>query len=294
MAASISRSLISLSPRSLLTLACHFRFNPHPNRTHFLTHRLLSSSSSVGAGGGGPSSNPFTNSPASFDWSSDEDEAQDPDAKTLSKPQQVDKSKLPPPYDPFSKKPAIEDPADPSNLQEVFHKMRSEGLTNNAIKMFDALSKDGRTHEAMELFAVIKDKGTIPDVVAHTAVIEAYSNAGGHSKEALRTFERMLASGVQPNVYTYTVLVKGLAKDGKVKEAGRFMVEMMGKGMAPNAETYVSVFEACVREGKVEEGRGLLEEMKSKGFVPDEKAVRGLLAKRGPMMRSIVGLLFGK
>ncbi|KAF8038660.1 hypothetical protein BT93_B1256 [Corymbia citriodora subsp. variegata] len=90
----------------------------------------------------------------------------------------ADKAKLPPPYDPFSKKPAVEEPEDPKNLQEVFHRMRTEGLNDYAVKMFDALSKDGRTHEALELFGQIKDKGHMPDVVAHTAIIEAYCNAG--------------------------------------------------------------------------------------------------------------------
>lgn len=89
--------------------------------------------------------------------------------------------------------------------------MRTEGLTNHAIKMFDGLCKDGLTHEALELFSVMKDKGTMPDVVAHTAVIEAYVNAGGtHWKNGLRTYERMLACGVLPNAYTFSVLIKGM------------------------------------------------------------------------------------
>lgn len=91
-------------------------------------------------------------------------------------------AELPPAYDPFNKKPVIEEPEDPKNLQEIFHKMRTEGLTNHAVKMFDALSKDGRTHEALELFAQINDRGHMPDVVAHTAVIEAYANAGEPAK----------------------------------------------------------------------------------------------------------------
>ncbi|KAG0463215.1 hypothetical protein HPP92_021691 [Vanilla planifolia] len=131
------------------------------------------------------SSSTNTNNPTSFNWSDDDDEddGEHGGVSRKTKTEAANTSKpLPPPYDPFSKKPVIEEPKDPSNLQEIFHKMRTDGLTNNAIKMFDALSKDGLTHEALELFAVIKDKGTMPDVVAHTAVIEAYVNAGGHPR----------------------------------------------------------------------------------------------------------------
>ena len=83
--------------------------------------------------------------------------------------------------------------------------MRSQGLTNNPIKMLDTLSNGGRTYEVVELFAMIKDTGTMPNVMAHTTII----NAGGHWNEARKMLERMLALGVQPNVYTYSVLIRG-------------------------------------------------------------------------------------
>ncbi|XP_062004518.1 pentatricopeptide repeat-containing protein At4g38150-like [Rosa rugosa] len=216
----------------------------------------------------------------------DDDADQKPNDKSSSS------SSLPPPYDPFNKKPAIEDPKD---LQEVFHKMRTDGLQNNAVKMFDALSKDGLTHEALELFAQIKDKGHMPDVVAHTAVIEAYA-AAAKPKDALKVYMRMLACGVAPNAYTYSVLIKALASDASfVGDAKKYLMEMMGKGMRPNAGTYVAVFEAFAAEERVEEGRELLEEMKGKGFVADEKAVREVVkGRRGAVVRSVINLLFGK
>ncbi|MED6171816.1 hypothetical protein PIB30_044299 [Stylosanthes scabra] len=207
------------------------------------------------------------------------------------------KGKLPPPYDPFSKKLPIEEPEDPKDLQGIFHNMRSgDGLMNHAVKMFDALSKEGLTHVALELFAEIKDKGHVPDVVAHTAIVEAYANAG-RPKEALNAHMRMLASGIAPNAYSYAVLMKGLAGGKFLKDAKRFLLEMMDKGMRPNAETYTAVFEGLVREGKVDEARELLGQMKGKGFVPDENAVREVMRhkhQRGPIFRTVMSVLFGK
>lgn len=231
-----------------------------------------------------------------FSLSDSDSESEDEfDAKNTHK--ETDKSKnLPPPYDPFNKKPAIEEPKDPKDLQEIFHNMRSgDGLFNHAVKMFDALSKDGLTHEALELFGQIKDKGHMPDVVAHTAIIETYANAG-QPKEALKVYMRMLASGVSPNAYTYTVLIKGLASDSKfVRDAQKFVLEMMEKGMRPNAGTYTAVFEALAGDEKVEEATEFLEQIKAKGFVADEKAVREVLSsKRGPVFRTVLSILFGK
>ncbi|XP_020228101.1 pentatricopeptide repeat-containing protein At4g38150 [Cajanus cajan] len=223
-----------------------------------------------------------------FSLSSDSDDDQDSNTHMTKRP-------LPPPYDPFSKKPAIQEPKDPKDLQEIFHNMRNgDGLFNHAVKMFDALSKEGLTHEALELLGQIKDKGHMPDVVAHTAILEAYADAA-QPKEALKVYMRMLACGVSPNAYTYAVLVKGLASDGKyAKEASKYMLEMMDKGMRPNAETYTSLFERLVREERLHEAARLLEQMKEKGFVPDHKAVhQALSAKRGPVFRILINLLFG-
>ncbi|CAH8269924.1 unnamed protein product [Arabidopsis lyrata] len=230
------------------------------------------------------------NTKVNFSLSDDDSDEETPVTEDSGKPEF-----LPPPYDPFSKKLAIEGPEDPKNLQEIFHKMKTEGFMNEAVKMFDALSKDGRTHEALELFSQIKDKNQMPDVVAHTAIVEAYANAG-QAKEALKVFMRMLACGVSPNAYTYTVLIKGLAADVRtLKDAKKYLLEMMGNGMSPNTATYTAVFEAFVKDEKEESARELLQEMKGNGFVPDEKAVReALQSKRGQVFRTVFNLLFDK
>lgn len=226
---------------------------------------------------------------------SDSEGENEDDSKNAQKETNRNK-KLPPPYDPFNKKPAIEEPKDPKDLQEIFHNMRSgDGMLNHAVKMFDALSKDGLTHEALALFGQIKDKGQMPEVVAHTAIIEAYANAG-QPKEALKVYMRMLASGVSPNAYTYTVLIKGLTSDSKfLGDAKKYLLEMMEKGMKPNAATYTAVFEALARDYKAEEATEFLEQIKALGFVADEKAVRELLSsKRGPIFRTVFSILFGR
>ncbi|KAL6964540.1 hypothetical protein U1Q18_035592 [Sarracenia purpurea var. burkii] len=311
----IARSLIvshfssSISLCNRLFYASRLHFHPSPSPIPFTTitipsYRPFSIQSARPFCSGTETIGTTKRNPklVNFSLSDSDSESDDEDAKkTTATAKEIDKSKLPPPYDPFSKKPVIEEPEDPTNLQEVFHKIKTEGLFNNAVKMFDALSKDGLTHEALELFGQIKDKGHMPDVVAHTAVIEAYANAG-QAKEALKVYHRMLASGVKPNAYTYAVLIKGLANSGDGKllvEAKKYVMEMLEKGMRPNAGTYVAVFEAFGREGKAEEGREFLEAMKkaaaARGFVVEEKEVREVLRdRRGPVFRSVMGILFGK
>ncbi|GKA50326.1 pentatricopeptide repeat-containing protein [Tanacetum coccineum] len=119
----------------------------------------------------------------------------------------------------------------------------------------------------------------MPQVIAHTAVIQAYADAG-KPKDALKVFERMLACGVLPNAYTYSVLVNCLAGSGEwkmVKEGVKWFCEMMGKGIRPNAETCVALFEGVVKCSKMEEGRELVRKMKGFGFQVDEKGVREVI-----------------
>ncbi|KAG8363994.1 hypothetical protein BUALT_Bualt19G0080200 [Buddleja alternifolia] len=233
-----------------------------------------------------------------FSLPSDSDSDSGSDTSTQNTPtKQIDKSKLPPPYDPFNKKPVIEQPDDPKNLQEVFAKIREDGLMNSAVKMFDGLSQDGLTHEALELFSQIKDRGQMPDVVAHTAVMEAYVDAG-QAKEAQKVYLRMLSSGVLPNAYTYRVVIRGLAESGDVKmvkEAKKYVGEMVGRGMRPNAGTCVAVFEGLGEVGLESEGREMVEMLKERGVVPEEEKVREVLkGKRGHTYRNLMSVLYEK
>ncbi|CDP17755.1 unnamed protein product [Coffea canephora] len=285
---------VSKPPLQSQSLLCVSNRKAQLSLTHFCTSSSSASESPVN-----PTTAPRKRSTlVNFSLSDSESDSESESEDKRSRDRQIDKSKLPPPYDPFNKKPVIEEPEDPKNLQEVFHNMRGDGLMNSAVKMFDGLSKDGLTHEALELFSQMKDKGQMPDVVAHTAVIEAYVNAG-QAKEGLKVYMRMLASGVLPNAYTYNVLIKGLVASGDaklVKEAKTYVEEMAEKrGIKPSAAVCVGVYEGLMKVGLEEEGKEVLEMLKSKGLVPEEEKVRDALKnKRGPAFRTVMNVLYGK
>lgn len=160
--------------------------------------------------------------------------------------------------------------------------------------MFDGLSQDGLTHEALELFSRIKDSGEMPEVIAHTAVMEAYADAGC-AKEAHAAYQRMLASGVAPNAYTYRVLIRGLVEGDEAAEASKYVAEMVGQGMKPNAATCAAVFEGLVTAGLEEDGMEMLGMLKAGGAVPEEEKVRNVMKnKRGSLPRLLFHVLYGK
>ncbi|GLJ19177.1 hypothetical protein SUGI_0344430 [Cryptomeria japonica] len=204
-----------------------------------------------------------------------------------------DASQIKPFYDPFNKKPAIEEPEDPTNLPEIFHKMKEDNFVQQAAKMFDALSQDGYMAEAMSLFGVMKDNSKMPDVVSHTAIIEAYCKAG-RIKEGLKSYMRMQASGVRPNSYTYTVLIQGLCQAKMLEDAGKYTLEMLSNGWNPNAAVYVTVVDSYLRAKKENELQQLLVKLKDKGFVADDKEARKHMKKMGRFNRGVMDALFGQ
>lgn len=167
---------------------------------------------------------------------------------------------------------------------------------SSAAKMFDGLSRNGLTHEALELFAQIKDKGEMPDVIAHTAVMEAYADAG-QAKEAHKVYLRMLRSGVLPNAYTYGVILRSLAGSGDkkmVEAGGKYVGEMVGRGMRPNAGTVVAVVEGMVRAGMEAEGREMVARLKEKGVAVEEEEAREILkGRRGGVYGVVMDVLRG-
>ncbi|KAL6184588.1 hypothetical protein ACLB2K_045989 [Fragaria x ananassa] len=106
---------------------------------------------------------------------------------------------------------------------------RPDGLSSASLKMSRTLIKNVNIDEAMEICKRTVEMGMQPMVVIHTCVIEAYLKFG-KTKCALEAYWGMLAAGVAPNSYTYTVLVKGLTADPNFfGEAKKCLLEMMEK-----------------------------------------------------------------
>ncbi|KAI3810598.1 hypothetical protein L1987_20219 [Smallanthus sonchifolius] len=174
-----------------------------PNQSHF--SRLFSSPTT-----------PYRNTKVNFSPSDSEsdDDSQSTPTPAVKEP--------PPPYDLFNKTPVITQPDDPTNLQEVFHKIRTEGLNNSAVKMFDELSKQGLTHEALEL----------------NMKRSALAGSGDEKLlgEAKRLFVEMMWKGLGLNAGTCVAVLEGLVKVGKEEEGREVVVKIRALGLAPDEE----------------------------------------------------------
>nr|DAD36503.1 TPA_asm: hypothetical protein HUJ06_007144 [Nelumbo nucifera] len=78
----------------------------------------------------------------------------------------------------------------PQDANEIFRKMKETGFIPNAVAMLDGLCKDGLVQEVMKLFGLMREKGTFPEVVIYTAVVEGFCKAQ-KLDDAKRIFRKM-------------------------------------------------------------------------------------------------------
>lgn len=79
----------------------------------------------------------------------------------------------------------------------------------------------------------------------------------------------MFDQGCEPNVVTYSTLIAGLCKAGRIDDALNLFDQMLQRGCAPNEHTYAPILRACCSEGRIQEAKELIESMSSHNCQPD-------------------------
>lgn len=181
----------------------------------------------------------------------------------------------------------------PEDADEIFKKMKETGLIPNAVSMLHGLCQDGLVQEAMKLFSLMHEKGTIPEVIIYTAVIEGFCKA--HKlDDAKRIFRKMQGNGLSPNAITYGVLIQGLIHKKSLDDALVFSVEMLEAGHSPNLATFTGLVDCFCREKGLEEAQNMIKTLREKSFFFEDKAVREYLDKKGPFSQLVWEAILGK
>lgn len=181
----------------------------------------------------------------------------------------------------------------PEDADEIFKKMKETGLIPNAVSMLHGLCQDGLVQEAMKLFSLMHEKGTIPEVIIYTAVIEGFCKA--HKlDDAKRIFRKMQGNGISPNAITYGVLIQGLICKKSLDDALLFSVEMLEAGHSPNLATFTGLVDCFCREKGLEEAQNMIKTLREKSFFFEDKAIREYLDKKGPFSQLVWEAILGK
>ncbi|KAM7274832.1 hypothetical protein ACFE04_016698 [Oxalis oulophora] len=138
--------------------------------------------------------------------------------------------------------------------------------------LLSILLKRGRTNMAKSLFdEMLQTYGVTPDIYSFNILIRGFSK-NLMVEVAFRFFEEMGRFKCDPDIITYNTLVDGLCQAGKVKIA-RNLVNGMSKkkdaNLQPNVVTFTTLIRGYSMKREIDEALSVLEEMKSRGLKPN-------------------------
>ncbi|KAB1199240.1 hypothetical protein CJ030_MR0G025664 [Morella rubra] len=138
-----------------------------------------------------------------------------------------------------------------------------EVMLTEAKDVFDAMIQRGikpdgkRIDEARSIYREMSRKEIILDVATHTTLI------------AREPFVSLPTKGLQPDVQTYAVMVKGLCKEGLPKEACEQLEQMDKNNCLPNEFTYNAIIQGLLQHNERSKAIEYLQTMLDKGFSAD-------------------------
>ncbi|CAJ1936290.1 unnamed protein product [Sphenostylis stenocarpa] len=173
--------------------------------------------------------------------------------------------------------------------KHVLHEMIRNGCQPNTYTcntLLHSLWKEGRTLEAEEMLQKMNEKCYQPDTVTCNIVVHGLSRNGELDK-AMEIVSEMWTNGPTsldkgnsfatlinsisnvsnclPDGITYTTLINGLCKVGRLEEAKKKFIEMLAKSLHPDSVTYDTFIWSFCREGKISSAFRVLKDMERNG-----------------------------
>jgi pentatricopeptide repeat protein len=135
-------------------------------------------------------------------------------------------------------------------------KRGGEQGVDTALALFDQMNN---------ALTTLADRRPQKDIVSYNTLISALTKIGRVDK-AFALFDDMKRSGIRPDKFTYTSLIKACTHDGDVQE---LLFEMRERGVEADVVTYNSVIRSLCEDRKWTQATKLVTEMESRDISPD-------------------------
>ncbi|XP_078439029.1 tetratricopeptide repeat (TPR)-like superfamily protein [Wolffia australiana] len=138
---------------------------------------------------------------------------------------------------------------------KMVSEMREFGVGANA-RTFEViihhLVKAKRIEEARRVFRTMQEEaGCEPELNTYTIVVRMFCSEG-RINEALQVWRMMAGKGIIPSMHMYSVIISGLQRIGRLEDASFYFQEMIERGLRPPARLYGDLKQALVDIGKGE------------------------------------------
>merc|ERR1719321_1364432 len=146
----------------------------------------------------------------------------------------------------------------------IFTEMTERSIPCNVITfntMIDACARCGCMDRVPHLLESMRKEGVEPDLVTYSSLVKGYSLAGD-VRRGFKVFEEMKSSGkVLPDEIMYNVLLDGCAKESLVEEALKLLESMQGAGITPSNHTLSILVKLLGRAKRVKEAFKVVEDL---------------------------------
>ncbi|CAL9072188.1 unnamed protein product [Musa acuminata var. zebrina] len=161
---------------------------------------------------------------------------------------------------------------DADEVLRLFHELRRSHRTPNALcynTLLNSLVVANRHGHAEALFDEMIASGVAPTTSSYTILIKLLSFYPNLIDSAYEVIRFMVRSGCQPDAITYSTLVAGLCRAGRIEEAWGVLDQMMEDKLLPTVQSYTCIVQCYCSEGRIEEAKRLVGVMESVGCQPD-------------------------
>ncbi|TKW04611.1 hypothetical protein SEVIR_7G121100v4 [Setaria viridis] len=132
-------------------------------------------------------------------------------------------------------------------------------VTHNIL--VDGLCRVKEVNKGREVLRRLQRDGvSTPNVVTYTSVISGYCKAG-RMEDAMAVYNDMLESGTRPNTVTYNVLINGYGKAGDIESAVGMYQQLMLRRCPPDIVTFSSLIDGYCRCGQLDGAMRIWKEM---------------------------------
>ncbi|XP_058776584.1 pentatricopeptide repeat-containing protein At1g62670, mitochondrial-like [Vicia villosa] len=150
----------------------------------------------------------------------------------------------------------------------LFGQMHCRNIIPNVVtysSLVDGLSKSGRISYALKLVDEMHVRGQPPNIITYNSLFDALCK--NHLVEEIALLRKVKDQGIQPNLCTYNILIKGLWQSGRLKDEG--FQNLLIKGYNLDVYTYTVMIQGLCDKGLLDEVLALLSKMKDGFCVPN-------------------------
>ncbi|KAJ1889333.1 hypothetical protein LPJ66_008086 [Kickxella alabastrina] len=127
----------------------------------------------------------------------------------------------------------------------------------------------GRADEAVRAYELLLDSGLQPDQTTFANLTVAHAKAGDLDT-AVSMFKKLEDRGLEPTIYSYGTLIKAYMEFDRIDDAFGVYETMKTREMWPNLPVYNSLIVACLKVGDYKRAWGVFEHLRYTIAKPDE------------------------